>query len=56
MEEKTQFSIRTDTKDELDKYKVKYKEEILAMRERTKRFVTNDDVITFLLKNSKKKA
>lgn len=51
---KTQFSIRTVTKDELDKYKVRYKEDILKMRSRKKRFVTNDDVIRFLIRNSKK--
>ena len=50
MDEKTQFSIRTDTKDELDKLKIKHKEDILKMRTRKKRYVTNDDVIAFLLK------
>lgn len=53
--DKTQFSIRTETKDELDKFKVKYKDAILNMRQRDKRFITNDDVITFLIQNSKKK-
>jgi len=52
---KTQFSIRASTKDELDKYKVKFKEDILKLRARTKRFVSNDDVIVFLLVHSKKK-
>jgi hypothetical protein len=52
---KTQFSIRAVTKDELDKYKVKFKEDILKLRARTKRFVSNDDVIVFLLANCKKK-
>lgn len=54
--DKTQFSIRTKTKDELDKYKVKYKDDILKMRQRKKRFVTNDDVISFLIEHCKKKA
>ena len=56
MTDKTQFSIRTETKDELDKYKVKYKEDILKIRQRKKRFVTNDDVITYLIANCKKRA
>jgi len=52
---KTQFSIRASTKDELDRYKVKFKEDILKLRARTKRFVSNDDVIVFLIEHSKKK-
>ena len=45
----TQFSIGIDTKNRLDKYKANHKEAILAKYKKQKRFVTNTDVINYLL-------
>lgn len=53
--EMTQFSIRVDTKDELDAYKANKKTAILKLFKKKRRMVTNDDVIKYLLVNEKKK-
>lgn len=54
MELMTQFSIRADTKDELDAYKAEKKNQILQAFKKKRRLVTNDDVIRYLLKNKNK--
>jgi hypothetical protein len=45
----TQFSIAIGTKNRLDMVRATEKERILKLFKRSRRYVTNDDVITFLL-------
>ena len=45
----TQFSIGIETKNRLDKLKAEKKSDILAKYKKKKRFVTNTDIINFLL-------
>lgn len=51
----TQFSIETDTKNRLDRYKAENKEKIIHAFSKTKRFVTNTDAIRYLLDKVKAK-
>lgn len=45
----TQFSVETDTKNRLDRFKAQHKEDILQKYDKKKRFVTNTDAIKYLL-------
>jgi len=45
----TQFSVGVDVKNRLDRYKAQNKEKILEYYDKKKRFVTNTDVIRYLL-------
>jgi len=51
----TQFSIETDTKNRLDRYKAENKEKIIHAFSKKKRFVTNTDAIRYLLDKVKAK-
>lgn len=44
-----QFSIKAETKNRLDRYKAKNKEEILQRAKKKRRLVSNDDAIKHLL-------
>lgn len=58
MSDGTQFSVHADVKNELDRFKAEYKQEIITKYAKKKRFVTNTDAIRFLLdahKDQKKK-
>lgn len=50
MDEFTQFSIKAETKDVLDRYKTLHKDAILKAFQKKKRYVTNDMAIGFLLR------
>lgn len=51
-----QISVSSQTKDLLDYIKIRHKDDILKHLKKKKRFVSNSDVIEFLLdKNAKKK-
>jgi hypothetical protein len=49
MSDGTQFSVKTDVKNELDRFKAVWKQDILARYKKKKRFVTNTDAIQYLL-------
>jgi hypothetical protein len=49
MKDATQFSVHIDVKNRVDMLKVKCKEEILKKYKKRKRFISNSDVIRFLL-------
>lgn len=45
----TQFGIGMETKNRLDKYKWKCKEDIIQRYKKKRRYVSNDDVVRYLL-------
>lgn len=44
-----QFGVNRETKDRLDKFKAEQKKEIIESRKKKRHFVTNTDVIEYLL-------
>ena len=54
VEEATQCVLKISTKNELDIFKSMHKDKILKKVKKTKRFVTNDDAIRYLLAMVKK--
>ena len=52
-ENATQFSIKIETKNILDKLKAEKKEEIIKQYKKKKRYVTNDDIIRYLIDKNK---
>jgi len=49
----TQFSIRMQTKNALDRFKAKNKEKILIALKKKRRHVSNDDAVSYLLSQVK---
>ena len=51
----TQFAISAEQKNRLDRFKADHKEQILKHCKKTRRLVSNDNVIQYLLDTTTKK-